>query len=111
MPPGLTPVVIDGNGVSVGGTPAPPADTAGVRDALASAGITVKLFALEETQTGIVAPIVRITQTQTQTGATITYTIGGAAAFVQGTPAENTSSAIDEAVGGPTPAESPPAIV
>jgi hypothetical protein len=106
---GLTPVVIDSNGVSAGGTPGPAADTAGVHDALASAGITVKLFAAEETQTGIVAPVIRITQTQTQTGATLTYTIGGAAAFVQGTPAEDNSSAIDETLGGPTPAEATPA--
>jgi hypothetical protein len=105
---GLTPVVIDGSGVSAGGTPAPGApDTAFVREALASAGITVKVFAPEETETGIVAPVVRIVQTEAKSGATVTYTLGGAAAFVQGTPAEK-SSVVDDTLGEATPASGPP---
>lgn len=103
---GLTPVVIDGNGVSAGGTPAPGPDTASVREALASAGITVKVFAPEETETGIVAPVVRIIQTEAKSGATVTYTLGGAAAFVRGTPAEK-SSMVDDALGEATPAAGP----
>jgi hypothetical protein len=106
---GLTPVNIDANGVSVGGTAAPPADTKGVREALTQAGITVKLFPKEETATGVVAPIVRITQTQKESGATLTYTIGGSTAFVQGSPSADSSSALDEAAGGSTPAQAPPA--
>ncbi|HEY0397493.1 MAG TPA: hypothetical protein VGF00_03855 [Acidimicrobiia bacterium] len=105
---GLTPVVIDGSGVSAGGTPAPGApDTASVRQALASAGITVKVFAPEETETGIVAPVVRIIQTEAKSGAAVTYTLGGAAAFVQGTPAEK-SSLVDDTLGEATPASAPP---
>jgi hypothetical protein len=104
---GLTPVVIDGNGVSAGGTPAPTADPGPVREALASAGITVKFFAAEQTETGIVAPVIRITQTEAKSGATLTYTIGGASAFVRGTPAEK-SSLVDDALGGSPPAAAPP---
>ena len=104
---GLTPVVIDGSGISVGGTAAPAADAAKVNEALASAGITVKLFAAEKTDTGIVAPVVRITQSEAKSGATVTYTIGGASAFVQGTPAEK-SDVVDDALGGNAPASGPP---
>lgn len=106
---GLTPVVLDANGLSAGGTAAPAADTKSAQEALAQAGIAVKLFPKEETATGVVAPIVRITQTQAQSGATLTYTIGGSAAFVQGSPSGDSSSALDEAVGGSTPAQAPPA--
>jgi hypothetical protein len=110
---GLTPVVIDGSGISAGGTATPAADTKAVHEALASAGITVRLFAPEETQTGIVAPVIRISQTEAKSGATLTYTIGGASAFVQGTPADK-SSVVDDALapgqaeGGATPASGPP---
>jgi len=106
---GLTPVVLDANGLSAGGTAAPAADTKSVQQALAQAGITVKLFPKEETATGVVAPMVRITQTQAQTGATLTYTIGGSTAFVQGSPSADSSSPLDSAVGGSTPAQAPPA--
>jgi hypothetical protein len=105
---GLTPVVVDAGGVSAGGTAAPAADTKAVHEALAQAGITVKLFPREETETGVVAPVLRITQTQPQSGATVTYTVGGVAAFVRGTPAADTPSAVDEAIGGATPAASTP---
>ena len=105
---GLTPVVLDGNGLSAGGTAGPAADTKAVQAALAQAGITVKLFAREDTPTGVVAPVIRIVQTQSQSGATVTYTIGGAAAFVRGAPAEQTPSAADEALGGATPAQGAP---
>lgn len=106
---GLTPVVLDANGLSAGGTAAPPADTKGVQDALAAAGVTVQLFPKEENDTGVVAPIVRITQKNEQSGAVLTYTIGGATAFVQGSPSGETSSSLDEALGGDTPAEAAPA--
>lgn len=102
---GLTPVVLDANGLSAGGTAAPAADTKAVQEALAGAGITVALFPKEETDTGVVAPIIRITQKNEQSGAVLTYTIGGAAAFVQGSPSEGTSSSLDEALGGDTPAQ------
>lgn len=103
---GLTPVVLDANGLSAGGTAAPAADTKAVQEALAGAGITVQLFPKEENDKGIVAPMVRITQKNEQSGAVLTYTIGGAAVFVQGSPSEGTSSSLDEALGGDTPAQS-----
>ena len=106
---GLTNVVLDANGLSAGGTAGPAADTKSVQEALAGAGITVQLFPKEETDTGVVAPIVRITQKNEQSGAVLTYTIGGAAAFVQGSPSGDTSSSLDEALGGDTPAQSSPA--
>ncbi len=84
---GSTAVTITSEGLGVGDTKAPVPDTAPVEQALASAGITVEVTPRQELPSGVVAPAVRVTQTQSS-GSKVIYMLGAASASVAGEGAE-----------------------
>ncbi|MGH9000304.1 MAG: hypothetical protein ACRDY7_13050 [Acidimicrobiia bacterium] len=70
-------ITVDGTGVESGA-----ADLQALNEALAQEQLTVELLSKRETETGVVAPTVQVTQTDPSSGGTIVYKIGSASAFV-----------------------------
>jgi hypothetical protein len=79
---GETPVALTSNGLVVGSSPVP-ADPKPVMDALAAAKIGVEFMPRQDTDTGVVAPTIRVTQ-RDDAGQSITYVLGRTSAFAQG---------------------------
>ena len=91
---GETPIAFTDKGLVVGSSPVP-ADPKPVMDALAAAKIGVEFMPRQDTDTGVVAPTIRVTQ-KDDAGQSITYVLGRTSAFAQGegtdTPAATTPS-------------------
>lgn len=79
---GDTPVAFTDKGLVVGSSPVP-ADPKPISDALAAAKIGVEFMPRQDTDTGVVAPTVRVTQ-RDDAGQSITYVLGRTSAFAQG---------------------------
>jgi hypothetical protein len=77
-----TPVTIGPEGLVLAGTAIPAQGIPGIKEALASAHVTVETVQVSQTDDGVVAPGLRITTTQDIPGAgvpgTVTYTLGQA---------------------------------
>ena len=84
------PVELTPAGVNAGGNASPPPDFKALNEAVKPAGLRVEVVPATETETGVVAPAVRVTQ-QLQEGSEIVYQLGSAAAFVSGTAGGGTS--------------------
>ncbi|MGH8998863.1 MAG: hypothetical protein ACRDY7_05675, partial [Acidimicrobiia bacterium] len=78
-----TPVQVTPAGVGAGGEPTPPPDLAPLNEALAPAGISVEFVPAHETDTGVVAPAVRVSQ-DLDSGSRLVYVLGSATASVEG---------------------------
>jgi hypothetical protein len=118
------PVELTPAGVNAGGNASPPPDLQALNEAVKPAGLRVELVPATETESGVVAPAVRVTQ-QLQEGSEIVYQLGSAAAFVSGTAGGGTSpdditgddgedvtgppATADPDSGGPAPATEPAA--
>lgn|GEM_PF-6538283 len=97
-------------GASVGGTPVAidKPDLGPVNQLLAQAKIRIDFAPKQEAATGVTAPMLRITQHDDSSGATIIYQIGEASAFVDAAlPAS--SAAAPSSSAGPDHAAAPPA--
>ena len=79
---GETPIAFTSKGLTVGSSPVP-ADPKPVMDALAAAKIGVEFMPRQDTDTGVVAPTIRVTQ-RDDAGQSITYVLGRTSAFAQG---------------------------
>src|SRR5581483_3110993 len=111
---GDTPVALTAKGLVVGSSPVP-ADPKPVEDALAQAKIGLEYMPRQDTDAGVVAPTIRVTQ-KDDSGGSITYILGRASAFAQGagtdTPAAtpDASTSADQASAGSSDgAATPPA--
>jgi hypothetical protein len=89
---GDTPVAFTDKGLVVGSSPVP-ADPKPISDALAQAKIGLEYMPRQDTDTGVVAPAIRVTQ-RDDSGGSITYVLGRTSAFAQGagTPEPSASS-------------------
>ncbi len=76
---GSTGVTLAPSGVRAGDSEAPLPDPSPIRQALAAAGITVEFMPRHEVPSGVVAPALRITQTQ-ESGSKVIYVLGAASA-------------------------------
>ncbi len=83
---GETPVAFTEKGLVIGSSPVP-ADPKPIVDALAAAKIGVEFMPRQDTETGVVAPTIRVTQ-RDDAGQSITYVLGRTSAFAQGEGAE-----------------------
>jgi hypothetical protein len=72
-------------GFTAGAAPAPPPDLKPLNEALKPAGFTIEIVPATETDTGVVAPAVRISQ-DLQQGSRLVYQLGSATVSVEGTP-------------------------
>ncbi|MDQ1492989.1 MAG: hypothetical protein QOJ23_5503 [Actinomycetota bacterium] len=79
---GDTPVAFTDKGLVVGSSPVP-ADPKPISDALAQAKIGLEYMPRQDTDTGVVAPAIRVTQ-RDDSGGSITYVLGRTSAFAQG---------------------------
>lgn len=79
---GETPVSFTAKGLVVGSSPVP-VDPKPIVDALAAAKIGVEFMPRQDTETGVVAPTIRVTQ-RDDAGQSITYVLGRTSAFAQG---------------------------
>jgi hypothetical protein len=79
---GDTPVAFTDKGLVVGESPIP-ADPKPIEDALAAAKIELEYMPRQDTDTGVVAPTIRVTQ-RDESGGSITYVLGRTSAFAQG---------------------------
>jgi hypothetical protein len=79
---GDTPVAFTDKGLVVGSSPVP-ADPKPISDALAQAKIGLEYMPRQDTDTGVVAPAIRVTQ-KDDSGGSITYVLGRTSAFAQG---------------------------
>jgi hypothetical protein len=110
---GDTPVALTSKGLVVGSSPVP-ADPKPIEDALAQAKIGLEYMPRQDTDNGVVAPTVRVTQ-HDDSGGSITYILGRASAFAQGegseapaaAPAGNAATSTDRPDSGPAPAAGP----
>ena len=95
-------------GASVGGTPVviEKPDLAPVNQLLAQAKIQIDFAPKQEVDTGVTAPMLRITQHDESSGATIIYQIGEASAFVDAALPPSYASAAGDATTTPAPASS-----
>jgi hypothetical protein len=93
-------------GASVGGTPVviEKPDLAPVNQLLAQAKIQIDFAPKQEVDTGVTAPMLRITQHDESSGATIIYQIGEASAFVDAALPPSYASAAGDATTAPAPA-------
>jgi hypothetical protein len=93
-------------GASVGGTPVviEKPDLAPVNQLLAQAKIQIDFAPKQEVDTGVTAPMLRITQHDESSGATIIYQIGEASAFVDAALPTSYASAAGDATTAPAPA-------
>jgi hypothetical protein len=96
-----TPIQLSPAGVNAAGSASPPPDLKPLNETLKPAGFHVELVPVQQTDTGVVAPAVRITQ-QLQEGTQIIYQLGSAAASVEGSaePAGASPDEIDTGDGG-----------
>jgi hypothetical protein len=88
---GDTPVAFTEKGLVVGSSPVP-ADPKPIADALAAAKIGVEFMPRQDTETGVVAPTIRVTQ-RDDAGQSITYVLGRTSAFAQGEGTETPATA------------------
>lgn len=79
---GDTPVTFTDKGLVIGSSPVP-VDPKPIEEALAAARIGLEYMPRQETDTGVIAPTIRVTQ-RDDSGASITYVLGRASAFAQG---------------------------
>lgn len=79
---GDTPVAFTDKGLVIGSSPVP-ADPKPIADALAAAKIGLEYMPRQDTDTGVVAPTIRVTQ-RDDSGGSITYVLGRTSAFAQG---------------------------
>jgi hypothetical protein len=100
---GDTAVALTAKGLVVGSSPVP-ADPKPVEDALAQAKIGLEYMPRQDTDTGVVAPAIRVTQ-HDDSGGSITYVLGRASAFAQGA---GTEAATPPAADASAPADQPP---
>ena len=82
MKVGDTAVALTAKGLVIGSSPVP-ADPKPVEDALAAAKIGLEYMPRQDTDAGVVAPTIRVTQ-KDDSGGSITYVLGRASAFAQG---------------------------
>ena len=109
---GETPVAFTEKGLVVGSSPVP-ADPKPIVDALAAAKIGVEFMPRQDTETGVVAPTIRVTQ-RDEAGQSITYVLGRTSAFAQGEGTEPPPAALEDepstSSGGTELAVVPPAL-
>lgn len=79
---GDTPVAFTDKGLVVGSSPVP-ADPKPIEEALAAAKIGLEYMPRQDTDAGVVAPAIRVTQ-RDDSGGSITYVLGRASAFTEG---------------------------
>jgi hypothetical protein len=91
---GDTPVAFTDKGLVVGSSPVP-ADPKPIGDALAQAKIGVEYMPRQDTDTGVVAPTIRVTQ-RDDSGGSITYVLGRTSASAQGAGTLEPSSSCDD---------------
>ena len=95
---GDTPVAFTDKGLVIGSSPVP-ADPKPIEEALAAAKIGLEYMPRQDTDAGVVAPAIRVTQ-RDDSGGSITYVLGRASAFAQGAGTlEPPPSASDDAAG------------
>jgi hypothetical protein len=92
---GDTPVAITEKGLVVGSSPVP-ADPKPIEDALAQAKIGVEIMPRQDTDTGVVAPALRVTQ-RDDAGQSITYVLGRTFASATGAGTLDAPAASDSA--------------
>jgi hypothetical protein len=99
-----TPVTFGPEGLMLAGTTIPAQSIPGIKDALASAHVTVETVQPSQTDDGVVAPGLRITTTQPVPGAgvpgTVTYTLGQAFAAATAGTVPPIGLGTDDASGG-----------
>ena len=88
---GSTAVTITPGGLGIGDTKAPAPDTAPIKQVLAAAGITVEVTPRQDLPSGVVAPAVRVTQTQSS-GSQVIYVLGAASASSIGEAADTAAA-------------------
>jgi hypothetical protein len=88
---GATAVTITPGGLGIGDTKAPAPDTAPINQMLAGAGITVEVTPRQDLPSGVVAPAVRVTQTQSS-GSKVIYVLGAASASSAGEAADSAAA-------------------
>jgi len=115
---GETPVSLTAKGLVIGSASVP-ADIKPVADALAQAKIGLEFMPRQDSDTGVVAPAIKVTQ-RDDSGGSITYVLGRTSAFAQGEGTEapaasgpsdesSTSSAAQPDAAAATPAPGPAA--
>ena len=98
---GDTPVAFTEKGLVVGSSPVP-ADPKPIEDALAQAKIGVEVMPRQDTDSGVVAPALRVTQ-RDDAGQSITYVLGRTFASAQGAGTLETPAATDDSTASPSP--------
>jgi hypothetical protein len=89
---GDTPVMLTAQGLVVGSS-AVPANIKPIADALAQAKIGLEFMPRQDSDTGVVAPAVKVTQ-RDDSGGSITYVLGRTSAFAQGEGTEAPAAAV-----------------
>jgi hypothetical protein len=99
-----TPVAFTDKGLVIGSSPVP-ADPKPIEEALAAAKIGLEYMPRQDTDAGVVAPAIRVTQ-RDDSGGSITYVLGRASAFAQGAgtlepaPSESDAAGTTDGTGG-----------
>lgn len=109
---GDTPVAFTDKGLLIGSSPVP-ADPKPIEEALAAAKIGLEYMPRQDTDTGVVAPTIRVTQ-RDDSGGSITYVLGRTSAFAQGAgtleapPSDDPAGTTDGSGAGGDQASAPP---